>query len=41
MNHIEHISKYCNDAEVLDIYNKHRTRNHHKMVPVPVCKMEQ
>jgi len=29
------------DAEVLDIYNKHRTRNHHKMVPVPVCKMEQ
>jgi NAD+ synthase len=29
------------EKEVLDIYNKHRTANLHKMLPIPVCKIER
>ena len=29
------------EREVLGIYNKHRTTNLHKMLPIPVCKIER
>lgn len=29
------------EKEVLEIYTKHRTKNMHKMVPIPVCKLPE